>query len=60
MSRIFANARKRLDSSLDDAQKREVLMALGKSALDEHAQWIMMNRERSPDQTEIWRMGSGS
>lgn len=60
MSRIFANAHKRLDSSLDDAQKREVLMALGKSALDEHAQWIMMHRERSPDQTEIWRMGSGS
>jgi hypothetical protein len=60
MSRIFSNARKRLDSSLDEAQKREVLIALGKSALDEHAQWIMMHRERSPDHTEIWRMGSGS
>jgi len=60
MSRIFSNAHKRLDSSLDDAQKRQVLIALGKSALDEHAQWIMMHRERSPDQTEIWRMGSGS
>lgn len=60
MLRIFANARRRLRSSLDDEKKRQILMAVGRSALDEHAQWIMMHRERSLDQTEIWRMGSGS
>jgi len=60
MFRIFANARKRLDLPLDDEQRRQVLMALGSSALDEHSQWLMMHRERSLDQTEIWRMGSGS
>ena len=60
MLRIFANARDRLVVSKTDRQKREVLMAVGSSALDEHAQWILMHRERSLDQSEIWRMGSGS
>ena len=31
---------------------------LGGSALDEHAQWILMHRDRSIDQGEIWRMSS--
>jgi hypothetical protein len=43
----------------DPEEKRQVLLALGQSALSEHAQWIMMHRERSVDQTEIWRLGSG-
>ena len=59
MLHIFANARKRLDESDSDKLRRHVLIALGRSALDEHAQWILMHRERSLDQTEIWRMGSG-
>ena len=60
MLRIFANARKRLDEASSNSVRRRVLIALGRSALDEHAQWILMHRERSLDQTEIWRMGSGS
>jgi len=60
MLRIFANASKRLAESDTDDQRREVLMALGSSALDEHAQWLLMHRERSLDQSGIWRMGSGS
>ncbi len=60
MLNIFANARKRLDSAASNRLRRKVLIALGRSALDEHAQWILMHRERSLDQTEIWRMGSGS
>ena len=59
MARIYANARYRLDHTADLEEKRQVLLALGKSALSEHAQWIMMHRERSVDQTEIWRLGSG-
>lgn len=58
MLRIFENARRRLETAGDDAEKRQILMALGGSALDEHTQWILMHRERSPDQAEIWRMGS--
>jgi len=59
MARIYANARYRLDEVTGPEQKRQILLALGKSALGEHAQWIMMYRERSVDQTEIWRLGSG-
>jgi len=58
MLRIFDNAKRRLDKSEDDAERRQVLRALGGSSLDEHAEWILMHRDRSLDQGEIWRMGS--
>jgi len=58
MLRIFYNARRRLDNAEDIAEQRQVLLALGGSALDEHAEWILMHRDRSIDQSEIWRMGS--
>lgn len=58
MLRIFSNARRRLDNADDDVEQRQVLLALGGSALDEHAEWILMHRDRSIDQGEIWRMGS--
>lgn len=58
MLRIFDNARRRLDHAEGPTEQRQILRALGGSALDEHAQWILMHRERSLDQGEIWRMGS--
>ncbi|MDH3747973.1 MAG: hypothetical protein OER97_07170 [Gammaproteobacteria bacterium] len=58
MLRIFSNARRRLDTADDEVEQRQVLLALGGSALDEHAEWILMHRDRSIDQGEIWRMGS--
>lgn len=58
MLRIFHNARRRLDHADDDVERRQILRALGGSALDEHGEWILMHRDRSPDQGEIWRMGS--
>lgn len=58
MLRIFYNARRRLDNAVDVLEQRQVLLALGGSCLDEHAQWILMHRDRSPDQGEIWRMGN--
>ena len=58
MLRIFYNARQRLNNAEDIAEQRQVLLALGGSALDEHAEWILMHRDRSIDQSEIWRMGS--
>ena len=60
MLRIFGNARRQLDGTTDASEQRQVLSALGGYALDEHAEWILMHRERSIDKTEIWRMGSGS
>jgi len=58
MLRIFYNAKRRLDNAIDVTEQRQVLQALGGSCLDEHAQWILMHRDRSPDQGEIWRMGN--
>ena len=41
----------------DDAERRQILRALGGSCLDEHAEWILMHRDRSIDQSDIWRPG---
>jgi cadmium resistance protein CadD (predicted permease) len=46
MARIFTNARRQLDRAKNDDQLREILRALGNAALDEHAEWILMHRER--------------
>jgi hypothetical protein len=56
MHRIFSNARRRIDATDDDDEKRRVLRILGEAALGEHAQWILMHRERSLEQGEIFRM----
>ncbi len=58
MLRLFRNARRRLDATDDPQEQRQILRALGGSALDEHAEWILMHRDRAIDQGEIWRMGS--
>lgn len=46
MGRVFANARRLLDGGSDLAFKRRVLKAVGSAALEEHAEWILMHRER--------------
>ena len=52
MYRIFHNARRRIDAADSDADKRRVLKVLGDSALEEHAEWILIHRERSIDERE--------
>ena len=56
MHRIFSNARRRIDATDSDDEKRRILHVLGDAALGEHAQWILMHRERSLEQGEIFRM----
>ncbi len=46
MRAVFLKARKLLDESADTAFQRQVLQALGKAALDEGAEWLLMHRER--------------
>lgn len=46
MYRLYKNAKLQLDAVRSDGEKREVLRALGEAALDEHAEWILMHRER--------------
>ncbi len=58
MHRIFSNSRRRIDATESDDEKRRILQLLGDAALGEHAQWILMHRERSLDQGEVFRMGS--
>jgi hypothetical protein len=58
MLRLFLNARRRLDTAEGPQEQRQILQALGGSSLDEHAEWILMHRDRAIDQGEIWRMGS--
>jgi hypothetical protein len=58
MLRIFDNAHRRLSAVTSSDEKRQILSALGQSALDEHSDWILMHRERSLDESEIWRMGA--
>jgi hypothetical protein len=58
MHRIFANAHRRLAQCDDDRERRRVLRALGDAALEEHSEWILMHRERTTEQGELWRMSS--
>jgi hypothetical protein len=46
MARIFANARRLMDDAEDTPFKRQVLKAVGSAALEEHAEWLLMHRER--------------
>lgn len=50
MARIFANARRLLDTSETPALQRRVLKALGEAALEEGAEWILMHRARPLEQ----------
>ena len=56
MHRIFHNARRRIDAAADDRERRRILKLLGDAALEEHAEWILMHRERSIDQKEIVKL----
>jgi hypothetical protein len=56
MHRIFSNAHRRLLDAGHDNERRRILKILGDSALEEHAQWILMHRERSIDQQEIVKL----
>jgi len=46
MVRIFANARRLLNSTANLEFQRRVLKALGEAALEEGAEWILMHRAR--------------
>ncbi|KAA9129793.1 hypothetical protein F3N42_14160 [Marinihelvus fidelis] len=50
MARVFGNARRLLDTAADLAAKRRILKAVGSAALEEHAEWLLMHRERPAEQ----------
>ena len=57
MHRMFNNARRRIDAADSDAERRRILKLLGDSALEEHAEWILIHRERGIDEEEGLRLG---
>jgi CheY-like chemotaxis protein len=57
MHRIFYNARRKLEIADNDLERRRILKILGDSALEEHAEWILMHRERAIDQKDGARIG---
>ena len=57
MHRTFHNARRRLDTAETDADRRHILKILGDAALEEHAEWILLHRERAIDQKDAARLG---
>jgi len=46
MNRVFSNAHRLLSNTQDIEKKKQILRALGNAALEEHAEWILMHRER--------------
>ena len=46
MSRLFASCRERLDRAGDEREVRHLLRALGGACLEEHAEWILLHRDR--------------
>lgn len=53
MHRIFLNAHRRIRTAASAADKRAILRALGDAALDEHAEWILMHRERPLEHSKL-------
>lgn len=53
MAKTFAGARRRLDAASSAREQRNVLRALGVAALEEHAEWILIHRERPLEHTRF-------
>jgi hypothetical protein len=53
MTRVFASASERLARDANPTKQRQVLEALGEAALEEHAEWILMHRERPLEQKPL-------
>ena len=53
MARLFGSCRERLDRVRDDAETRQLLHALGRACLEEHAEWILLHRERPLDSVPL-------
>jgi hypothetical protein len=56
MGRIFGNARRRLEETDDADGQRRILRILGDAALEEHAEWILLHRQRTLDPREVVRL----
>ncbi len=53
MSRLFESCGARLQHAQADAQTRQILLALGRACLEEHAEWILLHRERPLEHAQL-------
>ncbi|MEO6154233.1 MAG: hypothetical protein ABIP16_00720 [Thermomonas sp.] len=53
MSRLFDSCRTRLQQAQADAETRQILLALGRACLEEHAEWILLHRERPLEHAQL-------
>ncbi|MEO5963305.1 MAG: hypothetical protein ABIO75_01945, partial [Thermomonas sp.] len=53
MSRLFESCRARLQHAQTDAETRQILLALGRACLEEHAEWILLHRERPLEHAQL-------
>lgn len=49
MARLFESCRARLDRASTEREQRDLLLALGRACLEEHAEWILLHRDRPLD-----------
>jgi hypothetical protein len=53
MGRLFDSCRERLNRARGEAESRQLLLALGRACLEEHAEWILLHRERPLETTQM-------
>jgi hypothetical protein len=53
MSRLFDSCGARLKHAQSDVETRQILLALGRACLEEHAEWILLHRERPLEHAQL-------
>lgn len=53
MARIFNRVRSLFDAADTDANRREALRSLGNACLEEHAEWLLMHRQRPLEHNQL-------
>lgn len=53
MSRLFESCSERLQHAKSEAETRQLLLALGRACMEEHAKWILLHRERPLKHAEL-------
>jgi hypothetical protein len=53
MSRLFDSCSERLRVARTEAATRQLLLALGRACLEEHAEWILLHRERPLEHSQL-------
>ena len=56
MHSIFHNAHWRIVAAESNSDRRKILRVLGESALDEHAQWVFLHRDRTMEAGSLLRL----